>query len=97
MNIATRSSSTRRYSRRPADAGAAELRRWVGEKETTLIEVVMEGVVEFIPRAIGWACLKLLTLGRYRGFRQEDLLVEGGLGLAVIAGLCVIGYLWWPH
>jgi hypothetical protein len=69
----------------------------VNAQETTLIDWVMQSVVEFIPRAIGWACLKLLTLGRYRGFRQEDLLLEGGFGLAVIAALCITGYLWWAH
>jgi hypothetical protein len=39
----------------------------------------------------------LVTLGRYRGFRSDDLLVEGGIGLAVIAGICVLGYSWWPR
>ena len=62
-----------------------------------MITAIVEGVIEFVPRVIGWSCLKLLTLGRYRGFREEDVLVEGGLGLAAVAGLCIVGYLWWPR
>ena len=62
-----------------------------------MIQAIIEGVIEFIPRAIGWAFLKLVTLGRYRGFRSDDLLIEGGLGLALIAGLCFFGYHWWPR
>lgn len=58
------------------------------------MQAIIEGIVEFVPRAVGWAVLKLVTLGRYRGFRQEDLLVEGGIGLAAIAGLCFVAYAW---
>ncbi len=53
-----------------------------------MIEVIVESVVEFVPRAIGWSVLKLVTLGRYRGFRDEDRLVEGAVGLLTIAAAC---------
>ena len=59
------------------------------------MQAIVEGVVELVPRAIGWAFLKVVTLGRYRGFRNEDLVAEGGIGLVVIACICLLGYSWW--
>jgi hypothetical protein len=58
-----------------------------------MAEIIGE-VVEFVPRAVGWIVLKLVTFGRYRGFRTDDLLVEGGVGLATIAALCAAFYAW---
>ena len=48
------------------------------------------------PRGVGWAVLKVVTLGRYRGFRDGDVLVEGSLGLVTIAACCFLVYRWWP-
>ncbi len=57
-----------------------------------MIEAIVEGVVELVPRAVGWSVLKLVTLGRYRGFRDEDRLVEGAVGLVTIAAVCWAAY-----
>lgn len=58
------------------------------------MQAIVEAIVEFVPRATGWAVLKLVTLGRYRGFGQNDLLLEGGVGLATIALIGTVWY-WW--
>ena len=50
-----------------------------------MLEHIVVSAVEFLPRLAGWSFLKVVTLGRYRGFRSEDLLLEGSLGLALIA------------
>jgi hypothetical protein len=60
-----------------------------------MLEAIAESVVMLVPQAIGWGALKLLTFGRYRGFGERDALFEVGIGLAVIAGLCAIGYRFW--
>lgn len=62
-----------------------------------MVQAIVQDVIEFVPRLIGWAFLKVVTLGRYRGFRQNDLLLEGGLGLALIAAACFLGYRFWPR
>ncbi len=53
-----------------------------------MIEVIVESIVEFVPRTIGWAVLKVVTFGRYHGFTDGDRLVEGAVGLLAIAGAC---------
>ena len=50
-----------------------------------LFEVVIGGGLQ----AIGWAVLKVVTFGRYRGFQPEDIVLEGSLGFATLA---VAGY-----
>jgi hypothetical protein len=62
-----------------------------------MVQAIVQEVIAFVPRAIGWAFLKLVTLGRYRGFRDDDLLLEGGVGVGLIAGLCFLGYRFWPR
>jgi hypothetical protein len=57
------------------------------------VQLLIEAIVEFVPRATGWAVLKLVTLGRYRGWGRDDLLLEGGIGLATIALLCLVWYI----
>lgn len=61
---------------------------------------MLQGIVEMLileaPRGVGWAVLKVVTLGRYRGFRDGDVLVEGSLGLVTIAASCFLVYRWWP-
>lgn len=58
------------------------------------MQTIVEGIIEFVPRVTGWAVLKLLTLGRYRGFGSDDLLLEGGVGIATIALLIAAWYFW---
>jgi hypothetical protein len=58
-------------------------------------EFYLETILE-APRGVGWAVLKVVTLGRYRGFRDGDVLVEGLLGLVTIAASCFLVYRWWP-
>ena len=60
---------------------------------------MMEGLAGIIIdsglQAIGWAVMKGITLGRYRGFRAEDILFEGALGFITlsIVGYCVYRWL----
>ena len=59
---------------------------------------MLQGIVEMlileVPRGVGWAVLKVVTLGQYRGFRDGDVLVEGSLGLVTMAS-CFLVYRWW--
>ncbi len=57
-----------------------------------MMEAIVEGFVEFIPQSIGWAVLKVLSRGIYRGFRQEDARVEGAVGLLVLAALTLAAW-----
>jgi hypothetical protein len=60
-----------------------------------MLQAIVEAVIEEVPRAIGWAVLKAVTVGRYRSLRDKDLVLEGAVGLAVIVLLCVAGYTMW--
>ena len=40
-------------------------------------------------QGVGWAVLKGITLGRYRGFRPEDVLLEATLGFTTLS---LVGY-----
>jgi hypothetical protein len=62
-----------------------------------MLQAIVEAVIEEVPRAIGWAVLKAVTVGRYRGLREKDLVVEGAVGLGVIGLLCVAGYAMWSR
>jgi hypothetical protein len=42
-----------------------------------MLEHTFQGLIETGLQAVGWAVLKGMTLGRYRGFQPEDVLVEG--------------------
>ena len=54
-----------------------------------MLEFVLEVVIGSSLQAIGWAVLKVVTFGRYRGFQPEDIALEGCLGFATVA---VVGY-----
>ena len=62
-----------------------------------MLLAIVEGVIYEVPRIIGWAVMKAVTMGRYRGFRDADMVVEGAVGLGVIGLLCVVGYTMWPR
>jgi hypothetical protein len=52
----------------------------------------MQTVIEDVIRWLGWAALKLLTLGRYRGGQSADLLAEGAIGFLLIVGVAILVY-----
>ena len=60
-----------------------------------MLHVMVEGLFEVVPQVTGWAVLKTVTLGRYRGFRSDTLLLEGTVGLVAIAAGCVAIYWLW--
>jgi hypothetical protein len=61
-----------------------------------LLEDVVRLVIEDGIRAVGAGVLKVVTFGRYKGVGQSALLVEGGIGLLVIAAalVAVIRWMW---
>ena len=59
-----------------------------------MIQSIIEVIIENGFQAIGWAVLKIVTLGRYRGFTPDDMLLEGALGLATVL---VAGYGIYPR
>ena len=54
-----------------------------------MLEFVFEVVIRSGLQAIGWAVLMVVTFGRYRGFQEEDIILEGSLGFATVV---VVGY-----
>lgn len=59
-----------------------------------MLQAIIEGIIEFGFRTFGWAVLKVLTLGRYRGFEQKDLAREGAVGLATVLAIGYALYRW---
>ncbi len=57
-----------------------------------MIQAAIETLFDVGFQAIGWAVLKGVTFGRYRGFQPEDILFEGTLGSATFALVCYGGY-----
>jgi len=55
---------------------------------------IVENVIEYGFQAVGWAVLKVVTLGRYQGFRADDLLPEGALGFATVLAVGYALYRW---
>ena len=52
----------------------------------------MQGIIEELLRWIGYAALRVLTFGRYRGGAEEDRLAEGAIGLAIVLLIAYVGY-----
>jgi hypothetical protein len=61
-----------------------------------MLQAIIEGVIEYGFQAVGWAVLKVFTLGRYEGFRSADMFREGAVGLGVVVLLGYGAYRWWP-
>jgi hypothetical protein len=57
----------------------------------------MQEIIEEVVRWIGYAALRLVSLGRYRGGGTADRLSEGAIGLGVIVGLASLTYLLNSH
>ena len=55
----------------------------------------MQQLIEDGVRLVGWLALKALTLGRYRGRDESDRLLQGTIGLLLIAGILWATYKWW--
>ena len=56
----------------------------------------METIIESGLQVIGWALLKIITFGRYRGFTAQDTLREGAVGLGALGAFGYGVYRWWP-
>jgi hypothetical protein len=56
----------------------------------------MQDIIEEAIRWLGYASLRLATLGAYRGGTLDDRLPEGAVGLGVVAGLMYLAYALWP-
>jgi hypothetical protein len=56
----------------------------------------MQHLIEESVRAVGWATLKTITAGRYKSSAGTELLLEGGIGLLVIAAGMWLAYRWFP-
>jgi hypothetical protein len=52
----------------------------------------MQRLIEDGIRGLGWIALKLVTLGHYRGGREQDRLSEGAVGLGIIVGSAALFY-----
>ncbi len=52
----------------------------------------MQDIIEELIRWVGYAGLRLVTLGRYRGGTMTDRLLEGAVGLGIVVGLTCLTY-----
>lgn len=59
-----------------------------------MIQFIVEVIIEHGFQALGWAVLKVVTLGRYQGFTPDDMLREGALGLATVLAAGYAIYRW---
>lgn len=59
-----------------------------------MLELFFEVVVSSGLQAIGWAVLKVVTFGRYRGFQPENIFLEGSLGFVTLAAVGYGAYAW---
>jgi len=59
-----------------------------------MLELFFEVVISNGLQAIGWAVLKVVTFGRYRGFQPEDIVLEGSLGFATVGAVGYGAYRW---
>jgi len=55
----------------------------------------MQDIIEELIRWLGYAILRFVTFGRYRGGTQDDRLPEGAVGLCVVVGLVYLTYALW--
>jgi len=59
-----------------------------------MIQGIIEVIIEYGFQSVGWAVMKIVTLGRYRGFKSDDMLTEGALGLATVLAVGYATYRW---
>lgn len=59
-----------------------------------MLETLAGIVIDSGLQVTGWAVMKGITFGRYRGFQPEDVLFEGLLGFATLA-IAVSCVYWW--
>jgi hypothetical protein len=52
-----------------------------------MLQFIAEAIIDTGLQAVGWAVMKGITLGRYRGFQPEDILLEGTVGFGVLAAV----------
>ena len=54
-----------------------------------MLEFLAKVIIDTGLQAVGWAVMKGVTFGRYRGFQPEDVVLEATLGFVT---LFVVGY-----
>lgn len=59
-----------------------------------MLDTVASIVIDSGLQAVGWGVLKIVTFGRYQGFKPEDVLVEATLGVITLAALGYGIYRW---
>ena len=59
-----------------------------------MIQSIIQVIIESGFQAVGWAVLKIVTLGRYQGFTSDDMVGEGALGLATVLAVGYAIYRW---
>ena len=59
-----------------------------------MLDTVAGIVIDSGLQAVGWGVRKIVTFGRYQGFKPEDVLLEATLGFATLAALGYGIYRW---
>lgn len=52
----------------------------------------MQIIIEEAVRWVGYATLRVVSLGRYRGGTEDDRFAEGAVGFFVVVGIAYIAY-----
>jgi hypothetical protein len=59
-----------------------------------MLELLAKIVIDTGLQAVGWGVLKGVSLGRYRGFQPEDVLLEATLGFLTLSVAAYGIYRW---
>jgi hypothetical protein len=59
-----------------------------------MLELLAKIVIDTGLQAVGWGVLKGVSLGRYRGFQPEDVLLEATLGFITLSVAAYGIYRW---
>ena len=59
-----------------------------------MLELLAGIIIDNVLQSVGWAVLKVVSLGRYRGFQPEDVVLEATLGFITLSVAAYGIYRW---
>ena len=59
-----------------------------------MLELLARIIIDTGLQAVGWAVMKAVSFGRYRGFQPEDVVLEATLGFITLSAVGYGVYRW---
>ena len=59
-----------------------------------MLELLAKVIIDTGLQAVGWAVLKGISFGRYRGFQPEDVVLEATFGFITLSAVGYGVYRW---